>query len=115
MWVQKLCRANAAKEKKARHVKMRSCLKKYGITPDDYDRMLDEQVWKCAICNRRPEEKEKRLAVDHCHKTGIVRQLLCGGCNLMLGCAKDNPATLRKAADYVEKWVAKHAEIKPTP
>lgn len=43
------------------------------------------------------------LRVDHCHKTGIVRGLLCGHCNLTLGHAKDNPETLRRLMAYLER------------
>ena len=44
----------------------------------------------------------KRLAVDHCHKTGKIRGLLCSTCNLMIGNAYDNPEILRSGANYLE-------------
>lgn len=62
--------------------------KKYGITVDDYNRMLQEQGGKCKICNETGDSKDGRrkfLCVDHCHKTGKVRGLLCMKCNTSLG------------------------------
>ena len=70
---------------------------KYGITIEDYERMLVEQNHQCYICNA-----ETKLVVDHCHESGKVRGLLCHQCNIMLGMAKDNPAILRLAANYLE-------------
>jgi hypothetical protein len=72
----------------------------YGITAEQYDAMLLKQDNKCAICLQ--EDKGKRLAVDHCHKTGRIRGLLCGNCNLALGLLQDNPDLLNKAAAYLK-------------
>ncbi len=76
--------------------------KKYGITLDDYDRMLKEQGDGCAICGRKPSNT-RRLDVDHDHKTGKVRGLLCHRDNRGLAWFSDNPTTLRAAADYLSK------------
>jgi hypothetical protein len=73
--------------------------KKYGITEEDYNAFLLLQGGVCAICKTDPDKK--RLSVDHCHKTKKVRALLCRHCNLMLGLAKDEPATLDRAAAYL--------------
>ena len=43
-----------------------------------------------------------KIMIDHCHRTGIFRGLLCSGCNLALGATKDEPDTLRKLAEYVD-------------
>jgi translation initiation factor 2 beta subunit (eIF-2beta)/eIF-5 len=61
----------------------------YGITLDDYNKMSENQLHTCAIC-KEPETairngKKQKLAVDHCHKTGKVRGLLCWKCNTTLG------------------------------
>ena len=53
------------------------------------------------------------MHVDHCHATGRIRALLCGACNGMLGLAKDKPATLRAAADYIEKHAALADNVVP--
>lgn len=74
---------------------------KYGITISDYDKMFSDQGGVCKICSG-PGLKNKRLSVDHDHKTGQVRGLLCHGCNVMLGLAKDGPFRLHAAVDYLE-------------
>lgn len=78
---------------------------KFGISLAEYDQMLEAQGSACAICGK-PETVERNgkprwLAVDHCHRTGKVRGLLCGRCNPMIGYAADDAELLRKAADYV--------------
>lgn len=72
-------------------------LSKYGLTVADYDAMVADQDGKCLICNKQVE-----LVVDHCHKTGVVRGLLCRGDNAALGQFEDNPQLLRCAARYLE-------------
>ncbi len=71
----------------------------FGITLDCYKRMIREQEGKCAICKIMFEG----LNVDHCHKTGIVRGLLCDNCNLALGHFKDEPVLLEIAIVYLKK------------
>lgn len=75
-------------------------LRQYGLTVAQYDQMLDSQGGVCKLCGSPP--KRNRLCVDHCHRTGNVRGLLCPFCNRMLGNWKDNPATFRRAATYLE-------------
>ena len=63
----------------------------FGLTTEQYDQRLADQGGKCAICLQEPRAKAGRhnktasLAIDHCHKTGKVRKLLCTTCNLRLG------------------------------
>ena len=75
---------------------------RFGITVDDYDKMLAEQSGVCAICSR-PERitGRKNLAVDHCHKTKKIRGLLCGHCNTALGKFDDSIHLLEKAIMYL--------------
>jgi hypothetical protein len=75
----------------------------YGITRDEYDKIFLSQNGKCAICESSFCPTGKRFAVDHDHKTGKIRGLLCQPCNTSLGQMKDSPELLRKAADYLEK------------
>jgi hypothetical protein len=88
-------------------VKNMQLRKMYGITFDEYKTMLEGQRHKCAICNN-PETAvdakgaERFMAVDHCHKSGKIRALLCAACNKSLGGFKDDPKLLRKAAEYLE-------------
>lgn len=73
----------------------------YGLTSVQYLEMYDAQEGKCAICKENPGGKW--LAVDHCHKTGAVRGLLCSDCNLMLGNSGDRPDVLVAGAEYLHR------------
>lgn len=77
--------------------------KKYGITAETYFEMLDAQEGTCALCDRSHAGEVKRLAVDHCHTTGVVRGLLCEACNRALGMFHDCPERLLKAVEYLNK------------
>lgn len=66
--------------------------KKYGITPTDYQRLLDKQGGVCAMCRKPPLEAEF-LAVDHDHESHVVRGLLHRTCNTALGLLGDNPVS----------------------
>lgn len=68
--------------------RIRRFAKLYGITVQDYDRMLTRQRGVCAICLK--PEKNRMLAVDHDHDTGRVRGLLCTTCNNALGWLERN-------------------------
>lgn len=77
--------------------------KVYGITPGRYAAKLAEQRGVCAICWQPPVTK--RLAVDHDHKTGQRRGLLCSRCNHdLLGAAHDSLTILRRAVAYLEHY-----------
>lgn len=80
--------------------------RRYGLDIKDYDMMLVNQDHKCAICPRQhdPSKKRGRLYVDHCHKTGKIRALLCSFHNSMLGYAEDDIEILNKAIDYIKKY-----------
>lgn len=69
----------------------KNLLRKFNITETQYDGMLEEQEGRCYICGEYETAincqsgEVQRLAVDHCHKTGRVRVLLCASCNLLVG------------------------------
>ena len=72
----------------------------YGLKRGEYDKLFEAQGGVCAICG---QPRKQRLSVDHDHKTGLVRGLCCRMCNgRLLTSARDNPETLRAAADYLE-------------
>jgi len=73
----------------------------FGITIEDYNRMFLEQEGKCKICKQHQTAFKKRFAVDHDHKNGRVRGLLCDACNTGLGGFLDNPDYLRSAIEYL--------------
>lgn len=86
--------------------------KTYGLGLGDYDRMLASQEGRCAICRARP--KSKRLAVDHDHKTGAVRGLLCSRCNHdLMGSAWDSMAIASALWHYLNTPPASGAWVKP--
>jgi hypothetical protein len=72
----------------------------------EYDRLLAAQGDRCAICGGvqlllNAHGEPRRLAVDHNHETGVIRGLLCNGCNYMIGCAHDDPTILEAGAEYL--------------
>lgn len=74
--------------------------KTYGLTAEEYDMLLERQGGKCAICRAKP--KSQRLAVDHDHKTGAVRGLLCSRCNHeLMGAAWDSKAMATALWHYI--------------
>lgn len=80
--------------------------RKYGITEEDYEDLKLSQNGRCAICRNKP--RTRALAVDHDHKTGEIRGLLCSRCNHgLLGHAYDSVEMLKRALDYLENPPAK--------
>ena len=73
----------------------------FGITLDDYNKMFNNQNGKCAICGKHQTEFKEALSVDHCHRTGKIRGLLCKNCNTALGLMKDNSKLLFEALRYL--------------
>jgi len=82
-------------------VKEWGLLHKYGITQACYDNILASQDGHCAICDRTTSEDGKPLSVDHNHRTGEIRGLLCWRHNLVLGYADDNIDQLEKLIKYL--------------
>jgi hypothetical protein len=74
-------------------------LRRYGITLEEYDRILALQNGVCAICENKP--KGRFLCVDHCHRTGKIRGLLCSRCNAAIGSFEDNPKYTEAATVYL--------------
>jgi hypothetical protein len=79
----------------------RGRLKAYGLTPEEYEAMSAEQGHACKICKQGPVGRGQGLHVDHDHMTGRVRGLLCTRCNLMIGCALDDPKVLEAGVRYI--------------
>ena len=76
----------------------------FGISLDQYENILVAQNYKCAICGDTCIGKSKRLSLDHDHKTGKVRQLLCFRCNAAIGMARESTNILKNMIDYLDKW-----------
>ena len=75
----------------------------YGITLQEHQEMYKNQNGVCAICKGEGDGKWKKLCVDHDHKTGKVRQLLCRNCNMVLGQVGDNANLLEEMIKYLQK------------
>jgi hypothetical protein len=91
--------------KKVQIAKIKYALRtKYNITIEIYDQMFKKQKGRCAICNRHQDIMNKPLNVDHNHKTGKVRELLCVRCNMVLG-SYENSDT-----NKFEAYLKKHKE-----
>jgi hypothetical protein len=86
----------------------------YGLVAGQYDELKASQGGVCAIC-QKATGATKKLAVDHDHKTGYVRGLLCGPCNGMLGAARDSAEFFLRAAKYLTDPPALEVigEVKP--
>lgn len=72
--------------------------RKYGITVDEYDALMSKQVGRCPICKQATD-----LVIDHCHRSGKVRALLCDRCNRLLGVADDDIQLLRSAIAFLNQ------------
>lgn len=116
------CRERKATEWKAKNpngqpydakaTRIAKIAKYYGLTVEQYDEILSEQNFACAICEsettysrgyKHVAKGESNFMVDHCHTTGKVRGLLCGLCNRALGLFRDNPESCERAAEYLRR------------
>lgn len=111
-------RQHVAKWKKKNEWRLRSLNREhwlrsaYGITQSDFEKLLAEQENRCAICRttfdgspRKDGASKKNVEprVDHDHESGLVRGVLCNGCNTGLGKFSEQPERLRAAAEYLER------------
>ncbi|WP_346175633.1 endonuclease VII domain-containing protein [Streptomyces cuspidosporus] len=97
------CKACRAVDNRVGHLKRR-----YGLTPADLDALVAEQQGVCCICLAAPAAH-----VDHCHKTGKVRGVLCFNCNSAIGKLGDDPDVGRRAVAYLEGIVWKPTLVTP--
>lgn len=78
--------------------------RKYGITLAEYRLLLEEQGGVCAICGGLERITDGRaMAVDHCHRTNVVRGILCSHCNRAVGLLGDDPEVIARAANYLSQ------------
>jgi len=62
------------------------------------EELIETQAGKCGLCSRK-----RKLVLDHCHRTGVVREAICNPCNAGLGIFQDDPVMFQKAIDYIRK------------
>jgi len=97
----KVWRKNNPERRRA--IKRKYDLKRaYGMTEDQYNFMLQAQNNCCDIC-KKESSRTKKLHIDHCHKTGKIRGLLCSNCNTTLGLVKESLEILQSIANYLRK------------
>lgn len=77
--------------------------RKFGISIEQYDEMLKNQDGRCAICETHRSWFRQAFAVDHNHKTGKIRGLLCAACNTAIGKLKEDLEIIRRAMIYLQK------------
>lgn len=100
--LQSICKkCKNTKEIFRKQIRNSNYLRLYGITLEKYDNLATSQNNCCAICGKA--ESNKKLAVDHCHKTGKVRKLLCSDCNVTLGKVKENINILESMIAYLKE------------
>jgi Recombination endonuclease VII len=94
------------KEKRQIIVKRNNYKKRYGLSIEQKQELIDKQDNKCAICNNNLKDTHD-VCVDHCHTTNIVRGILCRKCNLGIGHLNDSTQILKSAIMYLNKYVKK--------
>lgn len=84
----------------------RKDLKRFGLTLESYEVLKASQNSKCAnkACLAEKSICGRRLAIDHCHATKIVRGLLCNECNTALGLLMENEDKILGILDYIRKF-----------
>lgn len=87
---------------KERLSERRQTLRKFGLTIESYNVLFSKQQGCCAGCLRHQSQFKRSLSVDHCHKTGSIRGLLCNDCNITLGKVRDDEQTLLRLSKYLE-------------
>lgn len=94
------CKACSSQAAHASHVQ-----RTYDLSPEEYQALLDWQGGRCYVCRKTP--RVRRLAVDHDHRTGLVRGLLCSndewGCNVLLAQVLNDADSARRLVEYVER------------
>jgi arginyl-tRNA--protein-N-Asp/Glu arginylyltransferase len=97
---------NKGGKEKQKKRSFKNNLKKYNLSPADYELIFNKQNGLCAICGTNKSHRSDvsyNLFVDHCHTTGKVRGLLCHHCNTGLGHFQDNSNYLQKAIEYLHE------------
>lgn len=95
--------SDAQKQKDAVYRRKSHLKRTFNLKVEDYKLMLNKQENKCGICKLDAGVQKKQFAVDHSHKTGKVRGLLCSNCNTGLGQFKDSFFLLNQAIKYLEE------------
>lgn len=80
--------------------------KRYNLTLEEYELLLEDQSYQCPICKCNLKELDtKKIHVDHDHETKVVRGVLCNYCNVGLGHFKDDAKLLQSAINYLTESI----------
>lgn len=107
-----------AKTGRGKQVKRAGILRRsYGLSEHEYRIMWNAQKGLCAICGKSETRSHHNgtplsLSIDHCHKTGAARGLLCNKCNAGLGYFGEDPKSLLMAWLYISDWIAQMENTK---
>jgi len=91
-------KSQAQRERDPNHNRRAHLRRRYNLSIDELGEMMLEQDNKCAICGT----EEGRLVIDHNHRTGEVRGLLCDACNCSLGLLKEDPTIIKSLLSYIK-------------
>lgn len=95
-------------------LRSREMRNRYGVTASEFSAMFDRQDGRCAICEELSggqRAKGRRLHIDHDHKSGEVRGLLCTSCNTAIGMMEDSEEMLRASISYLAAWRKQKREV----
>lgn len=95
--------AKANPEKRRLYSKRHWYKRSYGISLEEYEEKLKLQHHCCAICGKHESNFQRQLAVDHCHTTGKIRDLLCPKCNLAFGYVDEDITIIERLLEYAKK------------
>lgn len=98
------------RKKRRKEIRMKCIAKRVGTITSEILRYLSDNSGKCAICNLEisfyAEGRAKAAVIDHCHKTGLFRGVICHKCNSGIGLMQDNVQALERAVEYLKKGIA---------
>ena len=90
-------------EKARYHSRSKLFRYKYNMTVEQHEALFASQGFKCAACDSPTPNSKKGWSTDHCHKTGVVRGILCHHCNVGIGHAKDSVKTIHAWIAYLNR------------
>jgi len=96
-----ISRRSEEKRKKSGKNKNRHLMRSYGLSPEKFEALKIVAGNKCQVCNRPWQNGYGRHVIDHCHKTGKVRGILCGPCNRALGLLGDDENRIKSLLKYL--------------
>lgn len=83
-------------------IKENNYKRNYNLTLETRNKLLEQQGGCCKICDKNLNINKKSTHIDHCHKTGEVRGILCNNCNTTLGKVNEDIVILKKMIEYIE-------------